>query len=92
MLSGMIFSKGELQPPGPPSWPIVGFLFYLKKSPHCSMEELVKKYKPIMYLWLGYLDHVVISNVEMAMEVLKIFDAKFESMLHMLASNYMGLG
>jgi hypothetical protein len=56
------------------------------------MEKLVKIYRPFMYLQLGYLDHVVTSNVEMAMEVLKIFDAKFESMLHMLASNYMGLG
>jgi len=55
LLFCMIFSKGELQPLGPLSGPIVGFLFYLEKSPHCSMEELAKKYRPIMYLQLGYI-------------------------------------
>jgi len=55
------------------------------------MEELAKIYKPIMYLRLGYLGHIIISNVEMAMEVLKICDGEFTSRPHMFASNYMGL-
>jgi cytochrome P450 len=43
------------------------------------MEELAKKYGPIMYLHLGYLNHIVISNAKMALEVLKIHDANFPS-------------
>jgi hypothetical protein len=41
------------------------------------MEELAKKYGPIMYLRLGYLNYIVISNVEMAFTVLMIHDADF---------------
>jgi hypothetical protein len=41
------------------------------------MEELAKKYGPIVYLHLGYLNHIVISSDEMALEVLKIHDAYF---------------
>jgi hypothetical protein len=71
--------KGASRPPGPPNWPIVGSLFYLGKSLHRSTEELAKKYGPIMYLRLGYLNYIVISNAEMAFEVLKIHDADFAS-------------
>ncbi len=65
--------------PGPPNWPIVGSLFYLSNPLHCSLEELAKKYGPIMYLRLGCLNQIVISNAEMAMEVLKNHDVDFAS-------------
>jgi len=52
------------------------------------VEELVKKYGPIIYLHLGHLDHIIISNVDMAMEVLKILDVHFASKPHMLGSKY----
>jgi hypothetical protein len=52
------------------------------------MEELAKKYRPFMYLHLGYMDHIVISNVEMAMEVLKIHDADFASRLCTIVGKY----
>jgi len=84
-----LIPKVMSQPPRPPNWPIVG-LFYLTKLPHHSMEELPKKYGPIFYFSLGYLDHIIISNVEMAMEVLKILDENFSSRPHMLASKYTG--
>jgi hypothetical protein len=45
--------KGTSRPPGPPNWPIVGSLFYLRKSFHRSVEDLAKKYGPIMYLRLS---------------------------------------
>jgi hypothetical protein len=70
-------SKVMSHPPGPPNWPIVGSLFYLSNPLHCSLEELAKKYGPIMYLRLGCLNQIVISNAEMAMEVLKNHDADF---------------
>jgi hypothetical protein len=66
-------------PPGPPNWPIVGSLFYLSNPLHCSLEELAQKYGPIMYLRLGCLNQIVISNAEMAMEVLKNHDVDFAS-------------
>jgi hypothetical protein len=81
-------SKLMSQTLGPPCWPIVGSLFYLKKLPHHSMKELAKKYGPIMYLHLGYMDHIVISNVEMAMEVLKIHDVDFASRLCTIVGKY----
>jgi hypothetical protein len=42
------------------------------------------------YLHLGYLDHIIISNVEMAMEVLKILDAAFVYKPHMFVNKYVG--
>jgi hypothetical protein len=72
-------SKVSSQPPGPPNWPIVGSLFYLSHPIYHSLGELAKKYGPIMCLHLGYLNQIVISNAEMAMEVLKIHDVDFAS-------------
>jgi hypothetical protein len=54
------------------------------------MENLAKKYGPIIYLHLGYLDHIIISNAKMATEVLKILDANSASRPHMFASKYVG--
>jgi hypothetical protein len=71
--------KGTSRPPGPPNWPIVGSLFYLRKSFHRSVEDLAKKYGPIMYLRLGYLNYIIISNAEMAFQVLNIHDGDFAS-------------
>ncbi len=82
--------KVASRPPGPPCWPIVGSLFYLSKIPHRSMENLAKKYGPIMYLRLGCLDHIIVSNADMAMEVLKIHDGDFASRPRMLAGKYAG--
>ncbi len=78
------------QPPEPPNWPIVGSLFYLNKLSYHSMEKLLKKYWPIMFISLGYLDYIIISSVEMATEVLRIHDAKFASRPRMLADKYVG--
>ncbi|CAM6060926.1 unnamed protein product, partial [Sphagnum tenellum] len=85
-----LIPKGTSQPPGPPNWPIVGSLLYLSKLPHRSMELLAKKYGPIMYLRLGYLNYIVISNAEMALEVLKIHDADFASRPSLIIGKYAG--
>jgi hypothetical protein len=39
---------------------------------------------------LGYLDHIVISNVEMPFEVLKNHDENFVSKPHSIVSKYIG--
>ncbi len=80
--------KAKFQAPGPFNFPIVGSLFYLSKLPHRSMNELAKKYGPIMYLRLGYINHIVISNGEMAKEVLKVHDADFGSRPRSIISKY----
>jgi cytochrome P450 len=54
------------------------------------MELLAKKYGPIMYLRLGYLNYIVISNAEMALEVLKIHDADFASRPSSIIGKYAG--
>jgi cytochrome P450 len=78
-------------PPGPPNWPIVGSLFYLSKCPHVALANLAKKYGPIMYLRLGFVDHVILSNIEMAMELFKVHDAEFASRPKMIVGKYLGL-
>jgi hypothetical protein len=83
--------KAMPRPPGPPSWPIVGSLFYLSKFPHRSMEELAKKHGPIMSLRLGYSNNIIISNAEMAFEVLKIHDVDFANRpRNLIIGKYLG--
>jgi ribosomal protein L17 len=78
-------------PPGPPNWPIVGSLFYLSKCSHVALANLAKKYGPIMYLRLGFVDHIIVSNSEMAMEFFKVHDAEFASRPKLLIGKYLGL-
>lgn len=83
--------RGRLPlPPGPPAWPIVGSLFSLSTLPHRSMETLAKKYGPIMFMRLGFLNHLIISNAEMAREILKVRDAEFASRPHSTSGKYVG--
>jgi hypothetical protein len=44
-----------------------------------------------MYLHLGLVLHIIISNGEMAMDVLKVHDAKFTSRPLVIAIKYLGL-
>jgi hypothetical protein len=83
-----VVPKKISRPPGPPNWPIIGSLFYLSNLPHRSLEELAKKYGPIMYLRLGFFDHIVVSNAKMAMEVLKVLDADFASRPPIIVGKY----
>lgn len=83
--------RGSLSlPPGPPSWPIVGSLLSLSTLPHRSMETLARKYGPIMFMRLGFLNHLIISNAEMAREILKVHDAEFASRPRSTAGKYVG--
>jgi cytochrome P450 len=78
-------------PPGPPNWPIVGALFYLSKCPHLAFANLAKKYGPIMYMRLGFVDSVILSSAEMAMELFEVHDAEFASRPKMIVGKYLGL-
>ncbi|KAF3341366.1 cytochrome P450 71A1-like protein [Carex littledalei] len=66
-------------PPSPPKLPILGNLHQLGTLAHRSLQELSKKYGPIMLIHLGEIPTLVVSNARMAREVLKTHDAVFAS-------------
>ncbi|KAL1826302.1 hypothetical protein ACET3Z_004714 [Daucus carota] len=65
-------------PPGPRGLPFIGNLHQIDVSilPH-YLWKLSRRYGPIMYLRLGYLPVLVISNSEMAKLILKTHDLNF---------------
>ncbi|CAK9878582.1 unnamed protein product [Sphagnum jensenii] len=73
-----LFRKSHRFPPGPFSWPIVGNLLILGKSPHIKLANLAKQYGPLMYLRLGSVNTLVASSPAMAKEFLKNHDHVFQ--------------
>lgn len=61
-------------PPGPPKLPIVGNLHQLSVLPHRSLQQLSKKYGPVVLLQLGSVPALFVSSAETAREVLKTYD------------------
>ncbi|XP_078169584.1 (+)-menthofuran synthase-like [Carex rostrata] len=66
-------------PPSPPKLPILGNLHQLGTLAHRSLQELSKRYGPIMLIHLGEIPTLVVSNARMAREVLRTHDAVFAS-------------
>ncbi|XP_031473498.1 p-coumarate 3-hydroxylase [Nymphaea colorata] len=58
-------------PPGPRPWPIVGNLFSIKPIRFRCFAEWAQTYGPIMSVWFGSTLNVIVSNSELAKEVLK---------------------
>ncbi|XWS16782.1 hypothetical protein CRYUN_Cryun33cG0008600 [Craigia yunnanensis] len=65
--------RGKL-PPGPPKLPIIGNLHQLSVLPHRSLQQLSKKYGPVVLLQLGSVPALFVSSAETAREVLKTYD------------------
>ncbi|CAI9783127.1 unnamed protein product [Fraxinus pennsylvanica] len=62
-------------PPGPTRWPAVGNIFQLGLvAPHESFVKLAKKHGPVMTIWLGSMNTVVISSNEAARVMFKNHD------------------
>eukprot|EP01018_Ginkgo_biloba_P016266 Gb_39085 [translate_table: standard] len=75
-------------PPGPYPWPIIGNLYLLGELPHRSLQQLAKKYGPIMLLRLGFVPTVVVSSPHMAELFLRTHDAVFASRPATAAGRY----
>lgn len=68
-------------PPGPKPWPIIGNLFGIRKGLFKSYNDWARTYGPIISIWLGSNLNVVVSNSELAKQVLKEHD-------HVLADRF----
>uniref|UniRef100_M8CDV7 Putative Cytochrome P450 71D11 n=1 Tax=Aegilops tauschii TaxID=37682 RepID=M8CDV7_AEGTA len=72
-------SKKKL-PPGPWTLPIIGSLHRVVSAlPHRTMTELSRRHGPLMFLRLGEVPTVVVSNAEAAALVMKTNDRAFAS-------------
>ncbi|PKI58965.1 hypothetical protein CRG98_020711 [Punica granatum] len=58
-------------PPGPRAWPIVGNLYDVKPVRFRCYDEWCREYGPIISVWFGSTLNVIVSNAELAKEVLK---------------------
>lgn len=58
-------------PPGPRPWPVVGNLYDVKPVRFTCFAEWAQTYGPIISVWFGSNLNVVVSNSELAKEVLK---------------------
>lgn len=66
-------------PPGPRGLPIIGSLNLLGKLPHRSLNDLAKKYGPLMSMKLGNVTTIVVSSPRIAEKILKTHDLVFAS-------------
>lgn len=61
-------------PPGPHPWPVVGNLYDIKPVRFRCFAEWSQSYGPIISVWFGSTLNVIVSNSELAKEVLKEHD------------------
>ncbi|CAA7389264.1 unnamed protein product [Spirodela intermedia] len=64
-------------PPGPLGLPFIGNLHQLGKNLHRSLLRLANNYGPLMYLKLGSVSTLIISNADMAEEIHRLQDSVF---------------
>ncbi|KAL2327923.1 hypothetical protein Fmac_021350 [Flemingia macrophylla] len=69
--------EDRTHPPGPKALPVIGSLLFLGKFPHRALQDLAKKYGPIMSIKLGQVPTIVVSSAEAAELFLKTHDTVF---------------
>ncbi|XP_002970250.2 flavonoid 3'-monooxygenase [Selaginella moellendorffii] len=82
LLTALIFkqwlsSKSLNLPPGPRGLPLIGHFHLLGRLPHISLQQLSKKFGPLLHLRLGSVPLVVVSSPAMAKAFLKTHDTEF---------------
>lgn len=76
-------------PPSPPKLPIIGNLHQLGSMPHLSLQQLSKKYGPIIYLQLGEVPTIVISSARLAKEALRTNDPALSSRPQLFSAKHL---
>ncbi|GFS40768.1 cytochrome P450, family 706, subfamily A, polypeptide 2 [Actinidia rufa] len=84
--------NGRKLPPGPLALPFIGNLHMLGHLPHRSLQNLAKKYGPIMSMKLGSKVAIIVSSPEAAELFLKTHDILFASRPKIQASDIMSYG
>ncbi|WCJ28165.1 cytochrome P450 family 71 subfamily B polypeptide 23 [Euphorbia peplus] len=80
-------------PPGPMKLPVLGNLLnLLGADPHRALAQLASELGPIMHLQLGEISAVVVSNPEMAQEIMKKHDLIFSQRPEILATKIITKG
>ncbi|KAK1372082.1 putative flavonoid 3',5'-hydroxylase [Heracleum sosnowskyi] len=79
IISLLPYKSSRRLPPGPRGLPIIGSLNLLGKLPHRSLNDLAKKYGPIMSMKLGNVTTIVVSSPQIAEKILKTHDLVFAS-------------
>ena len=79
LLSVLLNNKPKKRlPPGPWTLPIIGSLHHVVSVlPHRTMAELSRRHGPLMYLRLGEVPTLVVSEAETAALVMKTNDLAF---------------
>lgn len=77
-------------PPSPPSLPIIGHLYLLKKPLHRTLHSLSEKYGPIVSLQLGSRHVLVVSSPSAAEECFTKNDIVFANRPDFLMGKYTG--
>lgn len=70
-------SASKSLPPGPPGWPLIGNMLDLGQVPHRTLQKLLPKYGPVIWLRLGSVNTMVVQSAEAAAELFKKCDLPF---------------
>lgn len=89
-LLGLVFRRNKLPyPPGPKGWPIIGNMLMMDQLTHRGLAKLAKQYGGLFHMRMGYLHMVVVSNPEMARQVLQVQDNIFSNRPATIAIAYL---
>jgi len=87
----LFFRRLKNPPPAPPSLPIIGNLYQLKKQPlHRAFHGLSQKYGPVLSLRFGSQPILVVSSASAAEECFTKNDIVFANRFHSTTTKYLG--